>query len=207
MHLFVIGTASQERKKEMADRSVVGFTTVELVFIAILGVVFGIVNNLFGVVYTALNAINPILATCFAPFGMVTLLAAFIVRKPGAALLAGVINGLVQFLAGNPSGLWTVGFGLAHGLGTELVFFLFRYKAWGWLNCFLASVVDGLFNVVLVVFAFGLLAVMPFGQVLMTVVIASVASGVEAGLLGRFVGQLLLRAGLLKSFQIARQPS
>jgi len=189
----------------MEQKSGLGFTTVELVFIAILGVVFGIVNNLFGIVYTALNAINPILATCFAPFGMVTLLAAFIVRKPGAALLAGIINGLVQFLAGNPSGLWTIGFGVAHGLGTELVFFLFRYKAWGWLNCFLASLVDGLFNVVLVVFAFGLFAVMPFAAVLTTVIIASLASGVEAGLLGRVVGDLLCKAGLLKSFLIAKQ--
>ncbi len=191
----------------MPDKSTMGFTTVELVFIAILGVVFGIVNNLFGLVYTALNAVNPILATCFAPFGMVTLLAAFIVRKPGAALLAGIINGLVQFLGGNPAGLWTIGFGVAHGLGTELVFFLYRYKAWGWLNCFLASVVDGLFNMVVVVIAFGMLAFMPFGQILMTVVIACVASGVEAGLLGRVVGQLLLKAGLLKSFLIAKQPA
>lgn len=189
----------------MPDKSTIGFTTVELVFIAILGVVFGIVNNLFGLVYTALNAVNPILATSFAPFGMVTLLAAFIVRKPGAALLAGIINGLVQFLGGNPAGLWTIGFGVAHGLGTELVFFLYRYKSWGWLACFLASVVDGLFNMVVVVIAFGMLAFMPFGQILMTVVIASVASGVEAGLLGRVVGQLLLKAGLLKSFLIARQ--
>ncbi len=188
----------------MPDKSTMGFTTVELVFIAILGVVFGIVNNLFGLVYTALNAVNPILATCFAPFGMVTLLAAFIVRKPGAALLAGIINGLVQFLAGNPAGLWTIAFGVAHGLGTELVFFLYRYKSWGWLACFLASVVDGLFNMVVVIIAFGMLA-MPFGQLLMTVVIACVASGVEAGLLGRVVGQLLLKAGLLKSFLIAKQ--
>lgn len=191
----------------MAESTKSSFTTVELVFIAILGVVFGIVNNLFGIVYTGLNAINPMAATFFAPFGMVTLLAAFIVRKPGAALLAGVINGLVQFLAGNPSGLWTIAFGLAHGVGTELVFFIYRYKAWGWVPCFIASAVDAVFNMAVVVVAFGMLNFMPFGQILLSTLIAAVSSGVEAGLLGRVIGQLLLRAGLLKSFAIARQPA
>ncbi len=62
-----------------------GFTTVELVFIAILGVVFGIVNNLIGIVYTGINAVNPTAALFFAPFGIVTLLAAYVVRKPGSS--------------------------------------------------------------------------------------------------------------------------
>lgn len=189
----------------MAEKTSFNFTTVELVFIAIVGVVFGIINNLFGLVYTGLNAVNPMLALLFAPFGLVTLIAAYVVRKPGAAILAGLINGLVQFLAGNPAGLWTIAFGLAHGLGTELVFFLFRYRNWGWLACFLASLVDGLFNMVVVIFAFGMVSFMPLNQILLSIVIASLASGVEAGLLGKVIGDLLYRTGLLKSFLIAKQ--
>jgi len=181
------------------------FTTVELVFITVVGVVFGIVNNLLGIVYTAINAVNPMLALLFAPFGMVALLAAYVVRKPGAALLAGIINGLVQFLAGNPAGLWAIGFGLAHGIGTEAVFALFQYKNYNWLTCFLAGDLDGVCNMVVVVIAFGMLNFMPFGQILLSVVIASISSGVEAGLLGKVVGDLLCKAGVLKSFLIARQ--
>lgn len=189
----------------MSKTAAFRFTTVELVFIAIVGVVFGIVNNLFGIVYTAINAINPMLALLFAPFGMVALLAAYVVRKPGSALLAGIINGLVQFLAGNPAGLWTLGFGLAHGVGTELVFAAFRYRNYGWLACFLAGLLDGVCNMVVVVFAFGMLGFMPMSQVLLSVVIASIASGIEAGLLGKVVGDLLHRAGALKSFLISKQ--
>ncbi len=184
----------------MADKPKFSFTTVELVFIAILGVVFGIVNNLIGIVYTGINAVNPMAALFFAPFGIVTLLASYVVRKPGAALLAGLINGLVQFLAGNPAGLWAVAFGVAHGLGTELVFFLFKYKNWGWLACFLAAFVDGLLNYVVVVFAFGLYQFMPIGQLILSGLIASTASGVEAGFLGKILGELLKKTGLLKSF-------
>jgi energy-coupling factor transport system substrate-specific component len=190
---------------KMAEKSSFNFTTVELVFIAIVGVVFGIVNNLFGLVYTAINAVNPMLALVFAPFGLVTLIAAYVVRKPGAAVLAGVINGLVQFLAGNPAGIWTLAFGLAHGIGTELVFFLFRYRNWSWVACFLASLVDGLFNMIVVVFAFGMVTFMPIGQILVSLVIASLASGVEAGLLGKVIGDLLYRTGLLKSFAISKK--
>lgn len=188
----------------MSARSAFRFTTVELVFIAVVGVVFGIVNNLLGIVYTAINAVNPTLAVLFAPFGIVAVLAAYVVRKPGAAFLAGIINGLVQFLAGNPAGVWTLGFGLAHGIGVELAFGLFGYKKFDWGNCFLAGFLDGVFNMIVVVIAFGMLQFMPFSQILVTVLLASIGAGVEAGLLGKVVGDLLRKAGVLKSFSIAK---
>jgi len=191
----------------MADKPKTGFTTVELVFIAILGVVFGIVNNLIGIVYTGINAVNPTAALFFAPFGIVTLIAAYVVRKPGAAILAGVINGLVQFLAGNPAGLWALAFGVAHGLGTELVFFLFKYKNWGWFACLLAAGVDGLFNYVVVVFAFGLYNYYDFFGILWRGLVTFCTSGIEAGVLGKLLGDLLKKTGLLKSFLIAKQSS
>lgn len=187
----------------MSDELSLRYSTVELVFIAIVGVVFGLVNNLLGVVFTAINAINPLLAMFFAPFGIVTILVGYVVRKPGAALLAGVINGLVQFLAGNPAGAWAIGFGLAHGVGAELVFLAFRYRNYSWLACFLAGVSDGLFNMLLVVIAFGMIGFMPMDQIIISIIIASLSSGVQAGLLGRVLGDLLLRAGALKSFRIA----
>jgi energy-coupling factor transport system substrate-specific component len=189
----------------MAETKSASFTTVELVFIAIVGVVFGLLNNLFGIVYTAINAFNPWLALLFTPFGIVTLLAAYVVRKPGAALLAGIINGLVQFLAGNPAGLWSLVFGLAHGLGTELVFFLFRYKNYSWVACFFASFVDGLFNMIAVIFAFGMISFTPMNQIFIMIVLASVSSGVEAGFLGKIIGDLLNQTGLLKGFLISKQ--
>ena len=191
----------------MAEQQKKGFTTVELVFIAILGVVFGIINNLIGIVYTGINAVNPTAALFFAPFGIVTLLAAYVVRKPGAAILAGVINGLVQFLAGNPAGLWAVAFGIAHGLGTELVFYLFKYKNWGWLACLLAAGVDGLFNYIVVVFAFGLYQWYDFFGLVWRGVVTFFTAGIEAGVLGKIIGDLLKKTGLLKSFLISKQSS
>jgi ABC-type thiamin/hydroxymethylpyrimidine transport system permease subunit len=41
-------------------------------------------------------------------------------------------------------------------------------------------------------------------QLLLSVVIASIASGIEAGLLGKILGDLLLRTGVLKGFAISR---
>ena len=190
----------------MSEKATFRYTTVELVFIAIVGVVFGIVNILLGTVYTAINAINPVLALLFAPFGIVTVLAGYVVRKPGAALLAGIISGLVPFL-GNPANLLALVFGLAHGVGTEIIFAAFRYRNYNWLVCFLAGFLGGVCNRVVAVIAFlyGTLASITMGQILLSVVIASLSSGVEAGLLGKVVGELLYRAGILKSFLIARQ--
>lgn len=189
----------------MSERTTLRYTTVELVFIAIVGVVFGLINNVLGIVFTALNAVNPMLALFFAPFGIVTILVGYVVRKPGAALLAGVINGLVQFLAGNPAGAWSIAFGLAHGVGAELIFLGFRYRNYGWFACFLAGLSDGFFNMLLVIVAFGMISFMPTMQIVISIVIASLASGVEAGLLGRLLGNLLGQAGMLKSFRFAQE--
>ena len=188
----------------MSEKTTFRYTTVELVFIAIVGVVFGIVNILLGTVYTAINAINPVLALLFAPFGIVAVLAGYVVRKPGAALLAGIISGLVPFV-GNPANLLALVFGLAHGVGTEIIFAAFRYRNYNWLVCFLAGFLGGVCNRVVAVIAYGTLAVSPMGQILLWVVIASLSYGVETGLLGKVVGELLYRAGILKSFLIARQ--
>jgi energy-coupling factor transport system permease protein len=134
-----------------------GFTTVELVIIAIVAVVMGVVNTWFGVLWTAVAAAGgPIWPQVINPFGMVVTIAMLIVRKPGAALLAGVINGLIQFLTGNPAGLWSIAFGVGHGIGAEIWYAIFRYKAFGWLQVFLASACgDAIISNVLVLMAFG----------------------------------------------------
>jgi energy-coupling factor transport system substrate-specific component len=189
----------------VTERATFRYTTVELVFIAIVGVVFGIVNNLLGMVHSSINAFNPLLASAFCPFGIMSLLAAYVVRKPGAALLAGIINGLVQFLAGNPAGLWALGMGVAHGIGVEIGFAIFGYRNWDWLACFVAGLLDGLVSMIVIVLAFGYLTFMPLNEVIVSVVIATIAAGVEVGLLGKVLGELLYRTGALQGFLIAKQ--
>ncbi|MCC6178441.1 MAG: ECF transporter S component [Chloroflexi bacterium] len=178
------------------------FNTVELVYIAIVGVVTGLLNTGFSVVYTALVAsIGPIFANIWSPFGLVTALSMLAVRKPGTALLAGFINGLVQFLSGNPAGLWALGFGIAHGLGAEAVFAAFRYRHFGWIPVFLAAAGDGLVGTIAVFFAFSLWG-QPVEAIVATFVISLISYGVVSGWLGKIIIDGIYGAGLLRGFRI-----
>ena len=181
-------------------------TTAELVIVAIVAVVMGVVNTWFGVLWTAVAAAGgPIWPQVINPFGMVVTIAMLIVRKPGAALLAGVINGLIQFLTGNPAGLWAIGFGVAHGVGAEFWYWIFRYKKFGWVNVFVASAFgDAVLSNILVLLAFGYTA-LSVPVYLLSFLAAMLFYGLESGLLGKVVVDALYKAKLLQSFRIAQQ--
>ena len=72
-------------------------------------------------------------------------LAAVIVRKPGAALFAELIAGIVEaFLGSHWGGLGTILPGLIQGLGSELVFLAVAYKAWNLAMTALSGAAAGL---------------------------------------------------------------
>jgi ABC-type thiamin/hydroxymethylpyrimidine transport system permease subunit len=56
-----------------------------------------------------------------------------------------------------------------------------------------------------VIFAFGLISFTPLNQIFYMIVLASLSSGVEAGFLGKIIGDMLKQTGLLKSFLISKQ--
>jgi energy-coupling factor transport system substrate-specific component len=56
------------------------------------------------------------------------IIAAYLVRKPGAGVVTGAISGLIEFLAGNPLGVIIIPYGFFEGLGVDIGFSLFRYK-------------------------------------------------------------------------------
>lgn len=180
------------------------FTTSELVFIAVAGVVSGLVNTGFGIAYTALAAAaGPLVAGLLSPFAMIPIAAMYIIRKPGTALLSGLLNGVIQFLAGDPSGLWTIAFGAATGLGAEIVFLLLRYRQWGKWACFAAGFLSQVATLLLIYFAYGWMG-RTANLILVGMLIAGTASGIESGLGGRFVGEAVYRAKLAEGFAIAR---
>ena len=188
----------------MEENSGFRYTTSELVIIAIIAVVMGVVNTWFGTLWTAVAAVGrPIWPQVINPFGMVVTIAMLIVRKPGAALLAGVLNGLVQFLTGNPAGLWSIAFGVGHGVGAEIWYAIFRYKKFGVVPVFLASAFgDAVISNVLVLLAFGYTG-LPLAQYVLSFIAAMVFYGLESGLLGKVVVDGLYAAKLLSGYRIA----
>jgi len=181
------------------------FTTLDLVLIAVLGVVFGILNTPFGILFQFLQTtFGPIGQALFAPWAIGMVLTAAIVRKPGAALLGVIINGLFQLLSGNPAGVVNIAYGVALGLGVEigaaLFFSLTRSKSWfpmgaailaGGIACGFSYVVSAV--------------VYNYASAGVTALIASwigqaVAGAIESGLVAYLLAEGLRRSGLLKSF-------
>jgi len=79
------------------------------------------------------------------PWLMAATIAAYIIRKPGIALMSETIASVVEgFIAswGLMSGSW----GIVQGLGAELVFAGFRYKKWNLWTLILASMVSATFS-------------------------------------------------------------
>jgi len=183
-----------------------GYTTLDIVLIAVIGVVFGILNAPMGTIYQAFQAaFGPIGANIWGVFDIGQVLAMFIVRKPGAAFINMLINGLVQMLSGNPAGAITLGWGFTQGLGTELVFAAFGYRRFDWIACFLGGAMAQWLANIWTYYIYG------FTQVGWTVIIISYilgffTYGALSGGVAYLIGKALQRSGVLKSFRSGREP-
>jgi energy-coupling factor transport system substrate-specific component len=183
------------------------YTTLDLVVMAVIGVVFAILNNFMGVFYQTFTAtVGPVFASVFAVFGIAPCLAMFIIRKPGAAIITFVLNSVVQALAGNPAGFGSIGWGITEGGGTELVFLLTAYKFFGWKTMFVSAGVGEMVATLWTYTLFGLWGTLASAPMVFigTEVISFFTFGIESGLVAYFIGEALLRSGLLNSFRASR---
>src|SRR5450759_5121850 len=99
------------------------YTTRDIVIIAVIAAITGVINTGVGNVWYLLN-------TSLGPLGGALLQGAFmwaymlemwLVRKPGTALLVGLIEAAVEILLCNAAGVGTLGWRLFQGLGIEAV--------------------------------------------------------------------------------------
>ena len=127
--------------------------------------------------------------------------AAYIIRKPGAALATEVIAALAEVLAGNPSGLLLLLTGLVQGLGAELPFALTGWRNYR-LPVLLASGASAaLFSFVYtwIRFSYGTLS----PSLLLIMFVLRLASGaLLAGWLGRRIAEALYPTGVLQGLGI-----
>jgi energy-coupling factor transport system substrate-specific component len=177
----------------------------DIVVVAVIGVVFGLLNSPFGLVYQSFQAaFGPIGANLFGVFNISQCLAMFIVRKPGAALGNAVINGLVQMLSGNPAGAITLGWGVTQGLGAEIIFWAVRYRHFDWKVMFLAGAWANVFSNYWTygVYGFGGQGV---DMLVLGTAVGFVTYGIMSGLVAMGIGKALQASGVLRSFAAGRQ--
>lgn len=179
----------------------------DIIMMAILGVVFS-------AIYLAVFDGGVVLSTVLAPTGlsnfafeiiygvwfMAATLAAYIIRKPGVALVAEVLASVVELLMGNSGGVTVVLTGLIQGAGAELAFALFRYKKWDLASMSLASVFP-LSSFCYELYYLNYIALAP-SLLIAQLAVRFVSAIVFSGVICKLAGDGLAKTGVVKSYAI-----
>jgi energy-coupling factor transport system substrate-specific component len=130
----------------------------------------------------------------------------FVIRRPGAALLAESIGGFVEFALGSPYGIQAFTIGIAQGLGIELGFALGGWRRYspGWV--IFACALGGIGNYVYSYFYYGV-NLYSVGNQIGYLVVTMLSGAVLAGLLSWLIGRALVRTGALNNFRVAEDAS
>ena len=178
----------------------------------ILMAIFGVV---FSAVYLAVFQGGLALSTALTPMGlspfgfeiiygvwfMAATLAAYIIRKPGVALVTEVLASAIELLMGNSGGLTVVLTGAIQGLGAELVFAAFRYKKWDLGSMSLAGIVSAVFIFCYELYYLNYIALAPT-LLISQLAVRFVSAVVFSGVLCKLAGDALARTGVVKSYAI-----
>jgi energy-coupling factor transport system substrate-specific component len=104
--------------------------TRDIVVAAVIGVAFGVVFVAFGVAWRAVQLLGPAQNILYGVWLMPAIVAALIVRKPGAALFAEMVAAGLSTLLGSQWGPDTLLSGFVQGAAAELVFAFTLYRLW-----------------------------------------------------------------------------
>jgi energy-coupling factor transport system substrate-specific component len=151
----------------------------------------------------ASNAI-PELGDLFDGFYVVGgILVAYVIRKPGAALLGEMIASLIEMpLTGfGAAVLWL---GLLQGLGVEALLMGVRYRHWGWGVLAAAGAAGALLTVVGYYYPVEGWAQLAVGVQVLRIALKLIGGAVFAGVGGKLIGDALAQTGVLNNFPIAR---
>jgi len=128
----------------LATRPLMRWRAVDLITAATIGVAIGVVFRLWGALYpvieTATKGFPPAVGLSGGVWFLAATLAALIVRRPGAALLAELVAATVEMLLAGQWGTGTLISGGLQGLGVELVFAVFLFRRFGLVQAVLAGV-------------------------------------------------------------------
>jgi energy-coupling factor transport system permease protein len=180
-----------------------GWTLREILIVAVLGAVFGVLYLAWVQVWLIAQAIFGAVTmdVVMGFWFIVSIIAAAIIRKPGAALLSEVLAALVQVLLGSPAGLLLLVTGLVQGAGAEAVFAATRWKNYRLPVLMLAGVGAAVasFAYTWVRFDYGALAP---GLLVTMFALRCLSGAILGGLAGHLVVEALYRTGVLSGLKI-----
>ncbi|KXJ36058.1 ECF transporter S component [Bacillus spizizenii] len=176
-------------------------------------VIMSVISIVFAVVYLLFTHFGNVLAGMFGPIAyepiygiwfIVSVIAAYIIRKPGAALVSEIIAALVECLLGNPSGPMVIVIGIVQGLGAEAVFLATRWKVYSLPVLLLAGMGSSVASFIYDLFVSGYAAYSP-GYLLIMLAIRLFSGALLAGLLGKAISDSLAYTGVLNGMALGKE--
>ncbi|WP_336642357.1 ECF transporter S component [Microbacterium sp. MMO-56] len=188
---------------------VLRWRVVDIVVASVIGVASGLIFLLWNIGYLGPKALlEPLLpgvqGLLDGPWLFAGVLGALIIRKPGAAIYTETLAAVVSALIGNQwGGFLTIEAGLVQGLGAELIFLLFLYRAWSLPVAVLAgagaAIAGGINNLIL------WYAGADAAFTVVYLVSTTVSGAVIAGGLSWFLARGLAATGALDRFASGRE--
>lgn len=183
------------------------FTTLDIVLMAMLAAANAVLTVFLSPLNQALNGLGgPILTSTITGLYMIYgLLAYYIIRKPGTALITYGIGAVVQAFMGSAYGILSCFVAAACYLViVEVAFALVRYQKWSWL---MLTVTGGAMVPLWFFFAAQMFGYTKWGtDVLLLALVVRVLSGmILCGLLVKLLGDALAGSGLLRRFAAGRR--
>jgi energy-coupling factor transport system substrate-specific component len=178
----------------------------EVVLAVILAVACGVIYLGWSTLWIPISAIvGPVGAGfMFGIWVIASPIVAYIIRKPGAALIAEVAAAAVELLTGSHFGLSALLVGVFQGIGSEIAFAIFRYKRYNlftlMLSGSLAAVGSMIYN--LIANGFGYYTTEVF---LVTLGIHVISGIILGGWLAKVVVDSLAKTGVLEQYEIMKE--
>lgn len=179
--------------------------TVDIIITAVLGVASGVLfwvwDQAYGPISAALAATPGLEGFTSGGWLFAGVLAGIIVRKPGAAVFASVVAGVVESIIGTAWGFTNIPVALLQGLGAEIGIAIFAYKSSKIYVAILAGLVAGVANIAICVplYYAGVTA-----NVVATYAVTTLVSGaVLAGVFPWLIARGLVKTGALSRLAIS----
>jgi energy-coupling factor transport system substrate-specific component len=189
-------------------KTFVAFTLLEIVIMAIIGVINGVVgtpNAMIGRFFMTFSGSYGFLAfaAICGGFYIAGPLCGYIIRKPGAATIAETMNGVAQVLSGNPNGIMVLGAGFLQGFMSDVGFAFYGYRKWTLSVLALSGALAPLLQQIPEVYFFGV-GDMGISYNLLALIIRMVSGAVYAIILVKPIAHGLAKAGVLRGTAIAK---
>lgn len=176
-------------------------------------IVMAVLSVVFGIVYLVFLPVGKLLVTFMGPIGydlifgiwfIVSIIAAYILRKPGAAFLSETIAATVEMMLGNAMGPIIIVTGMIQGLGAEAAFAITRYRRYSLWVLMLAGVGAAIFSFIWGYFRSGY-AALSTPYIMSMLVIRMISGAIISGMLGKAISDSLAKTGVLSSFALGKQ--